>query len=42
VAYANSTFAEETLEDHPHNTLKELKTRNSNEDGSKMTTLQCD
>jgi hypothetical protein len=42
VAYVNSNFAEETLEDHLPDTLKELKTINNNEDGPKIIALQCD
>jgi hypothetical protein len=37
--YSNSSFAKETLKDCLCDTLKELKTRNSNEEGSKRVTL---
>jgi hypothetical protein len=35
-------FVEKTLKDHLHDTLKELKTITSNEEGLKRATLQCD
>ncbi len=35
-------FVENTLKDHIQETLKELKTTDSNENGSKQATLQCD
>jgi hypothetical protein len=38
----NIVFVEETLKDHLWETLKRLKTNNSNEKAAKWVTLQCD
>ncbi len=38
----NTIFVEETLKDHLCETLKRLKTNNSNEKDAKWVTLQCD
>jgi hypothetical protein len=37
--HPNLVFVKETLKDHLHDTLKELKTRTSNEEGLERTTL---
>jgi hypothetical protein len=41
-AYLKPQFVENTLKDHIQETLEELKTTDSNENGSKQATLQCD